>query len=280
MQVHTKAREIFLHAVRFISQHASFTVYYFFLMALSELLQVARTINLSGRIQDLTQAEGSPIKTATLLSSFLQNILSEDCILALQHPYTPYILFALSFVLLLVFMGVTFIVQALLRKRETSVVHETIHSFHALMRAPWAVLYFLALAAFTSFIPYLVTTQDVAAAATPFAFLPFFGLMLVFIVVWIALIYFQPLLYDNYHSLPSVLHTSWEYLKKSWFVLVKFFVIIGALNILLAVPFMAFGLPLTGSPIVAGIQFLLNTYVTLLSIIGFNMIYFHVRSEK
>ena len=280
MQVHQKAREVFMNAVRFLPHHISFAVYYFLLTALSELLQVARTISWNSQIQDMSQADGSPIKAAYTLSSFWQNMLSEDCILALQHPYMPYILFALSCLMLFIFMGVTFIAQALLRKRDASIVHETVHSFHALTRAPWAVLYFLALAAYMSFIPYLVTTKDVAAATTPFVFLPFFAFMLLSLILGTALIYLQPLLYDNYYSLQSVVHTSWEYLKKSWFVLLKFFIIMGAIGLLVAVPFMTFALSLTELPIVVILQFLIRTYFTLVGIVGFNMIYLHVRSEK
>ncbi len=276
MQIHVKAREIFFQAVRFIPQHMSFTLYYFFLMTVSELVQVARIISMDQRFQDIIQSEGSPI----VMSPFWKSLLPESFILTLQQPYSAYLLFALTCLVLFLLVGVTFIAQALIHKRDTSLVHETAHSLHALLRAPWAMVYILALAMYMSIIQYLMPVQSIGSPATVLSYAIFFAIMVTFMFVGIALIYYQQLLYDNYHSFASVIHTSWEYFKNSWLSLLKFFLIVGALAALLSFFFILLGFALVDSPLVMIIQFLVRTYIIFIGIIGFNMIYYHVRAEK
>jgi len=274
-----QVRKIFFDAVHFVPKHIMFAAYYFLLMTLSELLQFACTISLVPVAEEALSLSENQAVQPTGFSALVQGYIPEGLNTLLKQTYMPYILFALTFVLLLVFMGVTFIIQALLRKRDASLVHETTHSFHALIRAPWAVLYFLALAAFTSFAPYFISTQAVQKATTPFVFLPFYGLTFLILVIILALAYFQQLLYDNCYSLSSVLHTSWEYLKKSWFVVFKLYLNLAviALFFLLVSMLLAAFVPLS---FISVLQFLLKTYLNLLGIVGCNMIYLQMRSEK
>jgi len=275
-----QARKIFFDAVHFVPKHISFAAYYFLLMALSELLQWARSINMGlGVTKNVVTLGENQYEQVTDWSEIIKGYIPEELLTFLKQPSAAYVLFVLLFVLFLVFVGITFIIQALLRKRDASVVHETVHSFHALMRAPWALVYFLAIAACTTFLPYLVSVKAIQKASTPAEFLPFFGLILLFLVIGLALFYMQQLLYDNYHSLTSVLHTSWEYLKKSYLALLKFYlnIVVVAIFFILVFLLLAAFIPMS---LLSVLQFLIKTYLSLVVIVGVNMIYLHVRSES
>ncbi len=278
MQTHIKAREIFFQAMSFIQQHIIFSIYYFFLMFVSEILQVARTINLDQKIQEITHAEGYSAQTSSFVGTFWATLLSPEFSALLQKPYAVYIIFALTFAVMILFVSITFLAQALLRKRDTSIMHEVSDSFSALMRAPWAIIYTVLMVSLITILPYFVTRESVASVFTPFVFLPLFGLLFLFMFISVPLYYYQQLLYDRTYSFKSVLHTSWSYVKKSWFVVLKFIFLIGVMSAVVMMPFgIVSVMPLPVWSVML-IQFILRSYLGLVSLVGLNLIYTKVRS--
>jgi hypothetical protein len=271
MQTSLKSRDIFLHAVRFVPQHISFTLYYFFLMFITEFLQAIRSLSsVVVKVDDIGAEQPYYSNLKDFLPESIQNLS--------LSPYAPYVLFALSFILMVLFLAVTFVIQALLRKRDATLVHEIHRAFSALIRAPWALVYLLALTGYISTLQFLIPINEINSATSPLIFLPAFGLMLLFFVVGLALLYYGQLLYDNYSSLSSVLETSWAYLKKSWFVLLKFMMIMGVCSIAALYIGWFIGSFITVPYVPVMVQVSIRAYLSLLGIIGFNMIYNHVRS--
>ena len=263
-----RARALFKSANSFIGEHISFTLFYILLMIMSEFLGYVWQLRLRPSMNAFMQSIGSSDPFPTDTGSIFQNIVPEESIRSfVESNYALFALFGGYFVIVLAFLIVLFCAQSLLRKRDASLIHEIGHGLHALIKAPWVLLWIATNLSFIFF--------DRFGSAPLF----FIFYCLYILIICIPLYYAQPLLYDNYYSFSSIWKTSWGYVKQSWFVSFKYLILI----MLLYVPFgiITYLISLKAFPsLVMLSSFCLRLYTGLLSYVGYSMIYNHLRSRE
>jgi hypothetical protein len=277
MLIRIKARELFQRAVQFINQNPLFAAYYFFLALLAELYSSAfyTHVTESLRTNNLRDAmQSGALKSKVPVGSIWQYLLPERALGTLQQPYMLYLLCGLFFVFLFLYMVVNFSAQAILRKKNTTLLYQISNAFNALVRAPWALLYMLGVST-------LLYLFRIGMTRNPLIAIPVSVLLLLALfLLAIRFYYLQPLLYDNYYSLTSVAHTSWRYVEKSWFVVLKYRIMLVALRIVVNVASIPCALLCAESSLMVFITFIIMTYLELVATVGYNMIYLHVRDTE
>ncbi len=161
-----------------------------------------------------------------------------------------------------------FYTQAVLRDRPASLRHEALHAGHALVRAPWALV-LVVLGATVSAIGIVLSVLS--------RWMIISYIVAIVLSIWflfIPLYYFAQLLYDNYSSLSSTYKTSWEYVRKSWFIFLKF-VVLYACIYLVPVIIAKLAIRYASVPlyIALGVDGLALWYINILQSIGINIIY-------
>ncbi len=272
-----RARALFKSANSFMCKHISFTLFYIFLVLVSESISYINFLKLHPNLAEFLKTNSS---FSTVPGAIFNNISPRGSwqIFA-ENSYVPYVLFGVQLTEAFLFFALIFWAQSLLRKRNSSFIQEIIHSLQALAKAPWMlVLLFL-----SNFSLYTIRFESFSVE------LIFISIIILIAAVFsIFLIYAQPLLYDNYYSFPSVLKISWSYDKQSLLILLKCLLLLSILNlIVLSVWFsyenlVAASFPRSLTHIVIGtiIALLFRIYTGLLSFVGYNMIYNHLRNRE
>ncbi len=218
----------------------------------------------------------NPVLAASLDSSIGKHLLRKTFLGYLNisayfgNPFFPYIIFGVNIILGILMFGVGCYLLSRLRKHNNSLAHEMSRAMHALMRAPWLLLFFMVdLGTIYLFVRTPVQYQ-----------LFYFAYLLYGLCILLPLFYAQPLVYDGYRSFVSIWKTSWLYVKHTWYIVFRFvmtFAFLGA-------PFLVAGqilLPKFIESQALNVDFLLlgllvmQVYLALLHTTGYYMIYNH-----
>lgn len=254
-------------AQRFIMTHKKFTAFYAFLLIFADFITFLMINSFKVTVGD-TVVEAS----ASTANIFWTSIIPDSLLEVFRGSYsTPLFLLLLSLNAFL-FMVAVFVVQAYLQHHKASIRHEVAHVFKALVKAPWAIL----LLAYN-----VLLTAGIVGLFGLSPLTIFFLITVVNIVVYIAFLYHQQLLYNNYYNISSVVKTSWSYLAKSWVPLILVLLFIGFLTgpflFLLAYVSSA---PAVTFPAVAFIAGCIRFYATMLSMIMINIIYHTIHARQ
>lgn len=283
---HMKARALFKSANSFIVENVEFTFIYTIIFLVSEFfgyLAAIKARQAVGLFLEVNQqaAQNSSYAEIMQVGTLFKNIFPEESVQNLaSSAYMPYAVCVVYLAIGFFTLALSFFAQALLRKRAASFTAEVSHTMHALLKAPWMIAMMI--------IGVVFATLTIFPLAWHLA-LVIGGILFILYGLFIALplFYGQLMLYDDYYSFSSAWRTSWNYVKQSWFVLLKCLALITLIwgvvvASLLVLMFVFPGLDKTTLLLQLfklGALFL-RIYFGLSFLVMYNMIYNHVRMKE